>query len=250
MFYLLCYFNLPLYFFFVCSFVSLSKGLKFKAHTLYVGTCQPALLFNVTFCWSEPCVPNVYSSVDALNIIITVHKKIWRKILGFFGCIFRKKKTLKVVTVCQICIPKKELTGADRIFCCSLQQKRLNTICTFFWIWVAVLLQRRPALCLSPRTQLTSVRGPPFNPFHCVLPALTLWCLQLLISVSQWKGTGHGAFKTPPKEVHEKICKFSSKAPQYSSLWIPVSFSLFPKWFLWQAREQMFSHSCAGLPIL
>lgn len=60
---------------------------------------------------------------------------------------------------------KKKLTGADRIFCCSLQQKRLNTICTFFWIWVAVLLQRRPALCLSPRTQLTSVRGPPLQSF-------------------------------------------------------------------------------------
>lgn len=86
MFYVICYFNLPLYFrLFV--FVLLSKGLKFKAHTLYVGTCQPALLLNVInfFCWSKPCVPNCMYIPLSMLWILTVHKKYEEN--SGFGCI-------------------------------------------------------------------------------------------------------------------------------------------------------------------
>lgn len=79
MFYLICYFNLPLYFrLFVCFVI---QGFKVQSSYSYVGTCQPALLLNVmkSFCWSEPCVPNCMCIPLSMLWILTVHKKIWRK---------------------------------------------------------------------------------------------------------------------------------------------------------------------------
>lgn len=108
MFYLICYFNFTFIFPFVC-FVLLSKGLKFKAHTLYVGTCQPALLLNVmkSFCWSEPCVPNCMYIPLSMLWILTVHKKYEEENSGF-GCISinLEEKCKRVLVVWQICIPK------------------------------------------------------------------------------------------------------------------------------------------------
>lgn len=141
--------------------------------------------------------------------ILTVHKKIWRIIL-FFGCIFRqpwrKRKYEKTSRHSVSDLYPKKAHGCWQNFLLQFT-KRLNTICMFFGIWLqscsSVGLH---CASLSSHTAYLNPR-PPFYPFHCVLPALTScqtttwWCLQLLISVSQWKGPGQGAFKTPPKDV-------------------------------------------------
>lgn len=90
MFYWLCYFNFkfPLYIF--LFFFWFSKGLKFKAHPLYAGTCQPALpflkkktmwLMMKSFCWSKITCAKlcVYIPLSMLWIL-TVHKKKKRNI--------------------------------------------------------------------------------------------------------------------------------------------------------------------------
>lgn len=51
-----------IYLYIFCSFVCflLSKGLKFKAHTLMWGLANLHSSLNVmkSFCWFKPCVPN------------------------------------------------------------------------------------------------------------------------------------------------------------------------------------------------
>lgn len=90
---------------FSCLFVLLCKGLKFKVHTLYVGTCQPALLLNVmkSFCWSEPCVPNcMYIPLSMLWIVI-VHKNLKKMKTILFSDAFpltlKKNENTRVVGV-------------------------------------------------------------------------------------------------------------------------------------------------------
>lgn len=102
-----------------------------------------------SFCWSEPCVPNCMYIPLSMLWILTVHKKYEEN--SVFGCISvnLEEKSHCVRFVSQM------LTGADRIF--AAVYKRFNTICSFRL--VAVLLKRRSALCLSPCTQLTSIRG-------------------------------------------------------------------------------------------
>lgn len=126
MFYLLCYFDLPLYF---CSFVCflLSKGLKFKAHTLMWGLANLHSSLNVmkSFCWFKPCVPNCMYIPLSMLWILTVHKKKYEE-NSVVGCISvnleekrkKKEKFTQVVTLCQIYIPKCSQVLTE--FCCSL----------------------------------------------------------------------------------------------------------------------------------
>lgn len=132
MFYLICYFNLPLYFrLFVCFVI---QGFKVQSSYsffffFFVGTCQPALLLNVMkfFCWSEPCVPNCMYIPLSMLWILTVHKKYEEN--SVFGCISvnLEEKSQCVRFVSQM------LMGADRIFLLQFT-KGLTQFVVFDWL--------------------------------------------------------------------------------------------------------------------
>lgn len=115
-----------IYLYIFCSFVCflLSKGLKFKAHTLMWGLANLHSSLNVmkSFCWFKPCVPNCMYIPLSMLWILTVHKKNMKKILllDAFPSTLKKreKKITQVVTLCQIYIPKCSQVLTE--FCCSL----------------------------------------------------------------------------------------------------------------------------------
>lgn len=159
MFYLLCYFDLPLYF---CSFVCflLSKGLKFKAHTLMWGLANLHSSLNVmkSFCWFKPCVPNCMYIPLSMLWILTVHKKKYEE-NSVVGCISvnleekrKKKKNSHKLSHCVRFISQNAHRCWQNF---AAVYKRFNTIC--IWWLVVVLLKHRPALCLSPYLNLRCI---------------------------------------------------------------------------------------------
>lgn len=135
MFYLRCCFNLPFCFWFVFVFCW-SKGLKFKAHALYVGTRQPALLFQM---WLKKKKKKVFlldrkTMCAKLYVIflllmlwiLTVHKKITKKTL--FSDAFpltletHRNKHAKEVLLCDGFLSGDARRCCKRFsFCCCLQ---------------------------------------------------------------------------------------------------------------------------------
>lgn len=160
-----------IYLYIFCSFVCflLSKGLKFKAHTLMWGLANLHSSLNVmkSFCWFKPCVPNCMYIPLSMLWILTVHKKIWRKFCCWmhFRQPWRKeRKKSHKLSHCVRFISQNAHRCWQNF---AAVYKRFNTIC--IWWLVVVLLKHRPVLCLSlPQSEMYLV-----NAFRCVLPGLT-----------------------------------------------------------------------------
>lgn len=63
----------------------------------------------------------------------------------------------------------------------------------------------------------------------------------------------HVRFKTPPKDIQIPINLKTTLQTQSSMVSLSMDFYFFQfvsKWLVQQVREQMFSHSCAGMPIV
>lgn len=145
-------------FLFVCFL--LSKGLKFKAHTLMWGLANLHSSLNVmkSFCWFKPCVPNCMYIPLSMLWILTVHKKKYEE-NSVVGCISvnleekrKKKKNSHKLSHCVRFISQNAHRCWQNF---AAVYKRFNTIC--IWWLVVVLLKHRPALCLSPYLNLRCI---------------------------------------------------------------------------------------------
>lgn len=143
--------------------------------------------------------------------ILTVHIKYEEN--PAFGCIsINFEETMKNAIELPWCdrFVSQILLGAERIFLLHLTKSWTRFV---IFKSVAVSLQHWPALCLSPCTQFTSIRGASF-----CLPALTSCRLQRADSITLFtttqcehrseKATRLDAFKAEnsPKYLHMEIC--------------------------------------------
>lgn len=84
------------------------RGLKFKVHTLYGGTCLTTFLFNVMSLSVGPdhlCQNCMYSSVNALTTTVHSMKRRRKKnVLGYFSYDLVEKQKQSVYDFCRKCL--------------------------------------------------------------------------------------------------------------------------------------------------
>ena len=149
MFYLICCFNLPLYFHFFCSFfvffsvfIFVIQGFKVQSSYSLCGdlpTCTPFKCDTSLYVGPNHVCQNCMYIPLSMLWILTVHKKYEDN--SGIGCIsinLEEKMKMQKSRVTDLYPKKKKklLMGADRIF--AAVYKSFNTICSF---WLVAVLQ-------------------------------------------------------------------------------------------------------------
>lgn len=192
---------------------SLSVGLN--------HVCQIVCIFLLSMLW-----------------ILTVHKKNMKTILfldAFPSTLKKREKHKRVVTVCQDSYPKCSwvLTGFSLQF-----TKGLTQFVVFDWLQSCSSVGLHCASLLAH--SLPQSEAPPsvfisfslcFTSSHIVSTATGWSVYNHNISTTVKRDWTWGAFKVQNSTKRHKGSQqisSKSKAPWYSSVWIPLSFSLFP----------------------